>query len=286
MTHAAAPDPSAAQQIRHAVREVSPFIRHFARFGFASQGLVYLVIGFLAALTPVGVRREPTGWSGALATLLRQPAGWALLGVVALGLFAFGLWQMFRAVEDPEFDGKRPSGIAKRIGYAFNACVQLSLSAAAAAMAIGWRHVARGGDDRHVRDWTAWAMAHPFGRFVIGAVGVGILAYGVQQVACGVFGKLDTRLALHELSRGVRAAVMAVSRFGVAARGGVFALLGTFLIRSAYNFNPSEARGISGTLRTVAGEPYGKWLLGTCALGLIAYGMYDFVLARYRMIRV
>ena len=286
MSHALAPGDSTSDRVRQAVREVTPFVAHFARFGFASQGLVYLVIGFLAALTPVGLRREPTGWNGALGTLLRQPAGWILLGVVALGLFAFGLWQMFRAVEDPEYDGTRPTGIAKRIGYAFNACVQFTLATAAAAMAIGWRHSARGGDDRHVRDWTAWALSHPFGRFVLGVVGVGILAYGVQQVACGVFGRLDTRLALHELSRGARAAVMAVSRFGVAARGGVFGLLGTFLIKSAYDVNASEARGISGTLRTIASEPYGKWLLGMCALGLIAYGMYDFVLARYRMIRV
>ena len=79
---------------------------------------------------------------------------------------------------------------------------------------------------------------------------------------------------------------MAISRFGVAARGGVFGLLGTFLIKSAYHVNANEARGISGTLRAVAAEPYGRWLLATCALGLIAYGMYDFVLARYRMIRV
>ena len=164
MTHVAAHADHAAENIHRAAREVSPFIKHFARFGFASQGLVYLVIGFLAALTPVGLRREPTGWSGALATLLRQPAGWALLGVVALGLFAFGLWQMFRAVADPEFDGTRPAGIAKRIGYAFNACVQFTLAVAAAAMAIGWWHVARGGDDSHVRDWTGWAFAHPLGR--------------------------------------------------------------------------------------------------------------------------
>ena len=61
-------------------------------------------------------------------------------------------------------------------------------------------------------------------------------------------------------------------------------LIGAFLVRAAYDFNAHEAKGVGGTLRTLAAEPHGAWLLGITALGLIAYGLYDFVLARYRRI--
>jgi hypothetical protein len=41
---------------------------------------------------------------------------------------------------------------------------------------------------------------------------------------------------------------------------------------------------LGGALDALARQPYGPWLLGTVAIGLIAYGIYEFVKARYRVI--
>ncbi|MFL6257903.1 MAG: DUF1206 domain-containing protein, partial [Pyrinomonadaceae bacterium] len=43
-----------------------------------------------------------------------------------------------------------------------------------------------------------------------------------------------------------------------------------------------EARGLSGALRALEQRPYGPYVLGAVALGLVAYGLYMFVEARYR----
>jgi hypothetical protein len=286
LTHAHPSLNRARDEARLAYGEASPFLVYFARFGFAARGLVYLTVGFLAALTPIGLRKHPTGTSGALAAVLRAPAGWVLLWIIALGLLGWTCWQFIRAISDPEHAGRTPGGIAKRIAYAFSGVIELGLAVGVAGIALGWRHAARGGDERGVHDWTAWAMTYPFGRIVIGGIGAGILAYGLSQIAAGIFGRVDSHLASQRLGARTCRIILAIARFGIGARGAVFLLVGIFLMRSAWNANARQAHGLSGTLRTLAAEPYGKWLLGFCALGLIAYGMYELVLARFRRIRV
>jgi hypothetical protein len=75
-------------------------------------------------------------------------------------------------------------------------------------------------------------------------------------------------------------------QFGLAARGVVFLLIGAFFAMAAYYQNPSQAKGFAGALDYVRSQPYGPWLLLVVALGVAAYGFYQFVLARYRHIDV
>jgi Domain of Unknown Function (DUF1206) len=74
-------------------------------------------------------------------------------------------------------------------------------------------------------------------------------------------------------------------RAGVAghvARAVVFTLIGVFVIKSALQYDPKEAIGLDGALQKLAGAAYGPYLLGITAAGLIAYGLYCLVDARYR----
>jgi hypothetical protein len=275
----------AANHLETAARHVSPFVEHFARFGYAAKGVVYLIIGLLAALAPIGVSDHPIGQRGALAALLQQPVGSVLLIAAAAGLLCFGIFQFIRAVEDPERVGWTIKGIIKRTGWLGNAFAQFALVAAALGMMIGYHRFASD-EDARVRDWTATALSYPFGRWIVAIIGACIIAYGVQQLLAGLRGKLDKRLDLKPLRHPANRWLCGISRFGIAARGAVFAALGYFLIVAAWDANAHEAVGLGGTLRTLAGETYGRWILGLSAAGFIAYGLYDFVLARYRRIAV
>jgi hypothetical protein len=62
----------------------------------------------------------------------------------------------------------------------------------------------------------------------------------------------------------------------------VFTLIGIFLIRAAYQYDPNETIGLDGALAKLAAEPAGPFFLGTVAFGLFAYGLFCFVQARYR----
>jgi hypothetical protein len=66
-----------------------------------------------------------------------------------------------------------------------------------------------------------------------------------------------------------------VGRFGTAARGVVFALVGGLIFLAAYNSNPSQPVGMDAALATLLHQPYGIWLLGIIAVGLVAFGFYS-----------
>jgi hypothetical protein len=70
----------------------------------------------------------------------------------------------------------------------------------------------------------------------------------------------------------------------MAARGFVFGLAGYLVVRAALDYNPQEAVGLDGTLKTLAQQPFGEVLLLMAAVGLVAYGLYSFAEARYRQL--
>jgi hypothetical protein len=79
-------------------------------------------------------------------------------------------------------------------------------------------------------------------------------------------------------------AVEAIGIAGLVARAVVFGLIGSFVVKAALEYDADEAIGLDGALATLAGASYGSVLLGLTAAGLIAYGLFCVVQARYRRI--
>lgn len=269
----------AEQAVRSAVR--NPWVERLARFGYAARGVVYAVIGLLAIQAAFSGRSagEQASPEGAIQRIAEQSR--LLLVLVAIGLVGYALWRFVQAVLDPENKGSDPKGLAKRgmmlasgIGYS-----GLALLAARIASGAGGSQ-GQGGDQA----MTASVMDKPFGRWLVILAGIAVIVSGFYQLYEAWTDRFRRHLKLQEMDHSEERLATHTGRLGLASRGIVFLLMGWFLIQAGLRHDPSQASGLAGALETLAAQPYGPWLLGIVAFGLIAYGAYSFLQARYRKI--
>ncbi len=260
-------------------RQRSLWIERLARFGYAAKGVVYATVGLLAAQAAFGAGGQTTDTKGALSAIVTQPFGKFLLTLVAIGLIGYVVWRFVQAVKDPERKGNNAKGLAQRVGYAANGLIYASLALTAIGIVIG---SGSGGNNNSTQDWTAKLLSQPFGQWLVGIVGAFVIGLGFYQFLKAYQAKFRKEMDLSQLSDTHKKWVVGIGRFGLAARGIVFSVIGFFLIQAARQYDPSEVRGLGEALQVLAQQPYGAWILGIVAIGLIAYGMFMIIQGRYR----
>jgi hypothetical protein len=254
-----------------------------ARFGYAAKGVVYLIIGALAALAAFNKGGKTTDSRGALEEILYQPYGKLLLGLVAIGLIGYALWRIVQSIKDTENKGSGFKGIATRVGYAAIGLLYASLALTAVQMIMSSGNNNKAGGEP-AQEWTARLLSQPFGQLIVGAVGAGFIALALFQFYKAYTAKFRENLMTEEMSPQIETFALRTGQFGLSARGIVFGIIGFFLILAALNSNPKEAQGVSGALSALEQQTFAPWLFGVVAVGLAAYGFYMLVQARYRRI--
>lgn len=270
----------AKMHARHAVRRSSPWIERLARVGIVARGLVYLVIGALAVQAAVGAGGTTTDTKGAMGAIHETAFGDVLLGIMAAGLFGFALWRFVQVVMNPEHE-RGAKGIMRRVGFAVSGLIHVGLGVTAIQLIEGTTGSGASGAPQH---WTARALATPLGVWLVGLAGAIVIGFGVHQIYTAYKADFRKELELREMDARKRAWATRSGRVGLAARGVVFDIVGIFLVQAALRADPGQARGLDGALAALAARPFGSFLLGAVALGLVIFGLYCFVDARYRRI--
>lgn len=265
-----------------------------ARAGYASRGAVYIVVGVLAVLTAVqglgvstgGASGGTTGTKGAIQAILDLPAGTWLVGAIAVGLAGFTLWRLVQGFGDADSHGKGGKGLVIRAGLIGSGVLHAGLAAYAASLIWAGMSATGGGGSGGSggggkAGWTAWLMQQPWGHWVIAAFGLIAIGAAVAQVVKAVKqkykDKLDPRAANSDW-------IDKVARFGLGAKALVLAMIGVFLISAAFGSGSAQSAGLPQVLATLQAQPYGAWLLGITAAGLVAFGVFGLVQAKYRII--
>lgn len=232
--------------------------------------------------TPAPMQGKTVGSRGAMGALLDAPAGHVLLYIISIGLFGYAAWRLIEAIMDPERHGHDAKGIAMRIRSAAVAVIHVGLGYSALRIAMG--HYAAAQDGRQSQHWTARALATPGGKYALYAIAAGLAGYGIYQLYCAAKSKLDKQLSLGSLSQRAVRWVIGISRFGIAARGVVFVVTAGLFVKAVRDRNPSDAAGPTRSLRELFN--WGALPFAFVAVGLIAYGVYQLLDARYRRITV
>ncbi len=271
------------RQVGRTARQASasPWVERLARFGYGSKGIVYMIVGVLATQAAFGVGGKTTDTQGALETIARQPFGSLMLSLVAIGLLGYVLWCFVQAVMDTERKGRDIKGISQRLGFAGSGIAYAGLALAAVQIVLG---SGSSGSGNTSQDWTARLLAQPFGQWLVAIIGAIVIGVGLSQLYQAYKAKFREKFKLAEMSYTERTWMTRLGRLGLSARGIVFSIIGIFLIQAALQANPNRVQGLDGALQELARQPFGPWILGIVAVGLVSYGIYMLAQARYRRI--
>lgn len=255
-----------------------------ARSGYAARGIVYVIIGWLALVAGFGSGGETTGSKGALESMLGQPFGKVILGIIALGLLGYVAWRATQAIKDTDNHGNDPKGLAIRGGLAVSAVTHTLLALFAISLIVGLSSGgggSGGSGGSGTEDWTAWLLQKPFGQWLVAIVGGAVAGAGIAHIWKGWQATFEEHL---EWSGDEQRIGRPICRFGLIMRGIAFLIVGSFLIAAAWQADADEARGLSGALEALQEQSYGWILLSIMAIGLIAFGTYSLIEARYRKV--
>ncbi len=265
------------QEGKRAVRKAttSPLMENLLRLGYVARGLIYGIIGVLALQVATGSGGALTDTQGAIGYIGKSPLGNLLLFVVLAGLIGYGLWGLIRAVVDPLHKGSDAKGIAARIGYVVSGVSYLLLAFVTYSLIKGRAPASSGSQTAQTQQLLGSILSKPWGAWVALIISFIVIAIGLSYIYQGLNARFDKQYDPYALSNEQRKWMIRLGRFGTAARGVVFALIGAFLFLAAYRHDPSQAQGIDGALAALLHQPYGPFLLGVVALGLIAFGLYS-----------
>ena len=265
---------------RRRIRDVT-VVEWFARAGYGARGLVHLMMGALAIMAAYEARANAVGIQGAFEEFAAWPLGGVLAALLAGALGGFVLWRFAQAVLDADLQGRSRKAVFNRVGQGISGAVYSALALSCLGVAAG---IEEAGENPDVtRQQIEALLALPLGEILLLAFGGVVLLAGVLNALHGVFGGFGRHLTCDET---MHLWAVPLGRTGYFARGLVFLLLGVFLVEAALDLSPAESATIRGALLIVEQQPFGSHVLSALGAGLIAFGLFGLVEARFRRIVV
>ena len=273
---------TAARSTGRAARSASenPWVERLSRYGHVVRGVIYLLPGLIALRLALGVHGAAMTQTGAIEMIGKQPFGRGLLVAIAVGLAGYSLWGVTRAILDPLHKGHSAVGVFQRLGYVTSALAYAGLFVATLNYLAGTlQHMAK------PHDWTADLLAKPFGEWLVGIVGLFWIGAGIAEVARGWRGTFERDLDLGRIGPEERRWAMTLGHFGIVSRGVVFAIIGMLLIAAGLHAGRYHASGLDSALLALVRQPHGRLLLAVAGLGLMSFGVFSIMCARWARVR-
>lgn len=250
------------------------FMQVLARIGYSARGVIYLIVGGLAFMSAVGEGGQTTDSRGAVLEILSQPFGRVLLVIQILGLIGYVVWRVTQSLADADRHGRTFKGISVRAGLLGSAVAYSFLALWATRLLFSQ---AGSGSDGQGQAFLATAP----GQLTLAMAGVILLGIGLAHLYKGWTARFERYM---DIPDSASTWARPLCQFGLMARGVVWLLAGWFLIDSVRKATGTEIKGMSEALGRLQDSPYGAWLLGIVAAGLVAFGLYSFIEAAFRRV--
>jgi hypothetical protein len=256
----------------------TPVFEVLARAGYAARGVLYAVIGVLAYRLAEGRPTEPASQRGVFLTIADQPFGRLLLVLTIVGLLGYSIWRLLQAAIGRTPEAGRHSALDRVAGLGSGLAY-----GAFAVLAISLLHDSTS-DSPSPQELSQRFIEEPWGRAVVGIAGAVFVVMAAYQLVMGVTRRFCDDSKVDEMGEVMRCLFILVGVVGLLSRGVVFGLIGFFALRGAIQLNGDDAVGVDGALSRLLERDHGDVALTVVAVGLVVFGAYSLLDARYRKI--
>jgi hypothetical protein len=256
----------------------SDAVKKAARFGIAANGVLHLLVAWLALQVAFGGGGQ-TDQSGAVSTIAQQPFGRVFLWIMFVGFAAVVIWRVTDAVSGFSYVSEGKDRLKKRLVSAGQAVVFAGLAVLTATAAAQGRAEGGGGGKA-----TAGALGLPGGQIIVAIAGVGVVIGAGVMAWNGWKKKFTSDQDLAGASQHARTVNERTGQIGYIAKGVAIGVLGVLIVSAAIRFDPNQSNGLDSALKTLAAQPFGVVLLSLVAVGIAAYGVFCFFDARYHRV--
>ncbi|RJY08441.1 DUF1206 domain-containing protein [Aurantiacibacter aquimixticola] len=250
------------------------------RVGYFSRAILYSVLG-LIALTSADKIAE--GTNGIFKAIEEYPAGTAILWIMVIGLTAYALFRFCSTFFDIENNGSDAKGWGKRLGHAGSGIGHLALAWSAFQFANNSGSGSSGGSGGGgsggggAQEAAAGVLSVDFGGTVLGLLGIAFGVASIFQFKKGLTGEF-----MHRISGQAPDATRWLGGAGFCARGVVYGVIAWSLIQAGFMSGGAEqVKTLGDAVASLAGEGF---VFTLTAVGLLFFGLFSLVLARYRII--
>lgn len=254
------------------------WISVIARIGFIAKGIIYFAVGLIAFLLTIGSGGKTSGSTQVLHQIASQSFGRMLLILFIAGLLAHVLWKFLNGWYEIEDLGSGASGLFFRVVEIIVGFIYLSLAYAAYQILTG-KGTQSSSESTEI--WLSKILTLPHGKAIIICIAVVIFIIGIYQFYYAYSEGFSYRIDYDRKMRIGNDAIKLLAKIGLTAWGVAYITIGFLVFQAGLHANPQQAGGLGKALGVLRHEPYGRWVLGLTAAGLLIYGIYLFVLSFY-----
>lgn len=241
------------------------------RVGYFSRAVLYSVLG-LVALTSAQEIAE--GTNGIFRAIQDFPLGTLILWIMVVGLTAYALFRFCSPLFDIENNGSDAKGWGKRIGHAGSGIGHLALAYSAYKFATS---DTGGSSGDGAQEAASGVLSLPLGGVVLGLLGIALFIAAFEQAKKGITGSF-----MHRISGQAPNGTRILGGVGFVARGVVYLVIGWSLFKAGFMSGGAEQiKTLGDAVASLAGEGF---IFTLTAIGLLMFGLFSLVLARYRII--
>lgn len=124
-------------------------------------------------------------------------------------------------------------------------------------------------------------LSQPFGQWQVAIAAICIAAVGIYQLYYGWSEKYKKHTQKMNTQKKASSILLTAGKIGYMARGIVWLIISYLMLRAAFTGSSSKAGGTGKAFAFLEALPAGSLWLAAAAAGLLAYGVFALVRARY-----